>query len=265
MKGKRHDDARAGTPRPTPPGTSGQKTKAADSQRPSFDASTRKELLPALRTAATAAAAATAAGALLSLVHLQRPTAHIMAVESLHGARRICAGHLNESETARASGFAIIDQRYRLHRTVLFEQGANSGFVHGERKIANIHFRHVKNTYQKKANIGRSRIFTPVTWIDKPSIVGCGQGDAKRRGDQKQRTRKSLRTAAEYTAINLMPPITCHRALRPGQKRVRVVPQPLPAQAYRLCDAGGHARFRRTLIDHEECAVRLEIGGNRRQ
>jgi hypothetical protein len=33
---------------------------------------------------------------------------------------------------------------------MLFEQRANCGFVHREREIANIHFRHVKNTYCKR-------------------------------------------------------------------------------------------------------------------
>ena len=72
-----------------------------------------------------------------------------MAVESLHSARRIGACHFNETKSARTAGIAIIDERDRLNGTVLFKQSANSGFVHGERKIANIHFRHVKNTYYK--------------------------------------------------------------------------------------------------------------------
>jgi hypothetical protein len=33
---------------------------------------------------------------------------------------------------------------------MLFEQCAHRSFVHREREIANIHFRHVKNTYCKR-------------------------------------------------------------------------------------------------------------------
>src|SRR5450631_4062524 len=115
-----------------------------------------KKLLPALRTArsTTTAAAATATaaapGALLGLVHLQRSPVDIVAIQGLHGARGIRACHLNEAETTGPTGVAIIDQRNRLNGAMLFEQGAYRGLVHREREIANIHFRHVKNTYCKR-------------------------------------------------------------------------------------------------------------------
>jgi len=73
-----------------------------------------------------------------------------VAIQGLHGTRRIGAGHFNEAETTGTTGIAIIDQRYRLHSAMLFKQGAHRSLVHREGEIANIHFRHVKNTYCKR-------------------------------------------------------------------------------------------------------------------
>ena len=108
--------------------------------------------LPALRTArsTTTATTTTAAGALLSLIHLQRSPVDIVAIQGLHGARSICACHFYEAKSAGPTGVAIIDQRNRLYRTMFFEQRAHCGLVHREREIANIHFRHVKNTCYKR-------------------------------------------------------------------------------------------------------------------
>src|SRR5579871_3657629 len=80
--------------------------------------------LPALRGAAAAVATA-AAGTLLRLVHAQRATAEILAVEALDRARRISAGHLHEAEAARAAGVAVGDQAHRLDGAVLREQLAH--------------------------------------------------------------------------------------------------------------------------------------------
>jgi len=91
-------------------------------------------LLPALRTArsttTTTAATATATGALLRLIYLQRSPVDIVAIQGLHGTRRICASHFNEAEAAGPAGVAIIDQRNRLYRAMLFEQRAHRGLVH---------------------------------------------------------------------------------------------------------------------------------------
>src|ERR1700722_9537358 len=108
--------------------------------------------LPALRTArsTTTTATTTAAGAFLSLIHLQRSPVDIVAIQGLHGARSICTRHFYEAEAAGPTGVAIIDQRHRLNGAMLFEQRSHRGLVHREREIANIHFRHVKNTYYRK-------------------------------------------------------------------------------------------------------------------
>src|SRR5882762_808948 len=92
----------------------------------------KKTPLPALRTArsTTTTTTATATGALLGLVHLQRSPVDIVAIQGLHGARSVCACHLNEAETTGPTGVAIIDQRNRLHCAMLFEQRTNRGLVH---------------------------------------------------------------------------------------------------------------------------------------
>ena len=78
----------------------------------------------------TTTTAATATGALLGLVHLQRSPVDIVAIQGLHGARSVCACHLNEAETTGPTGVAIIDQRNRLYGAMLFEQRAHRGLVH---------------------------------------------------------------------------------------------------------------------------------------
>src|SRR5579862_9404293 len=102
--------------------------------------------LPALRGAATAVAT-TAAGALLGLVHAQRTTTEVLAVEALDGLRGIGARHLNETETARAAGVAVGDDAHGLDGAVLSKQLAHFGVGSGERQVANIDLRHAINSY----------------------------------------------------------------------------------------------------------------------
>ena len=61
------------------------------------------------RTAATTAAAATLTG--LGFVHLERTALKVLAIERLHGARRIRVRHFDESEPARAPGITVSDER----------------------------------------------------------------------------------------------------------------------------------------------------------
>src|SRR5580658_2480618 len=105
----------------------------AASLRPQSSSALQKALLPALRaarTAATTAAATAATGALLCLVHLQHSPLDIVAIQGLHGTSRIRARHFNEAEPTGPAGIAIVDQRNRLDRTVLFEQSTHRGLVH---------------------------------------------------------------------------------------------------------------------------------------
>ncbi len=62
----------------------------------------------AARTAATAAAAALTG---FGFVHLERTALKVLAIERLHGARRIRVRHFDESEPARAPGITVSDER----------------------------------------------------------------------------------------------------------------------------------------------------------
>ena len=91
-------------------------------------------------SAATAArtAAATAAATLtgLGFVHLERTALKVLAIERLHGARRIRVRHFDESEPARTPGITVSDERQRFHSAMRSEQRTNRIFGRGERQIA---------------------------------------------------------------------------------------------------------------------------------
>lgn len=63
----------------------------------------------AARAAATTAAATTLTG--FGFVHLERTALKVLAIERLHGARRIRVRHFDESEPARAPGITVSDER----------------------------------------------------------------------------------------------------------------------------------------------------------
>ena len=92
-------------------------------------------------TASTAATiTATAAGTLtlLRLVHLQRPTVEISAIQSLHGTRCIGVRHFDEPEAARTTRVPIRNQRNFLDRTMLREKFVD-GLIRGrEGEVSNI-------------------------------------------------------------------------------------------------------------------------------
>ena len=89
----------------------------------------------AARTAATAAAAATTLTG-FGFVHLERTALKVLAIERLHGARRIRVRHFDESEPARAPGITVSDERQRFHSAMRSEQRTNRIFGRGERQIA---------------------------------------------------------------------------------------------------------------------------------
>ncbi|HMD30096.1 MAG TPA: hypothetical protein VKH13_16130 [Steroidobacteraceae bacterium] len=106
-----------------------------------------------------------------------------MAIQRLHSARSVCASHFDEAKATGTTGVAIIDQRHRLYRTMFFEQCAHCGFVHREREIANIHFRHVKNTYYKR-NYRLVKCQPPGS--KKPALWVVAKVTPERRADQKR-------------------------------------------------------------------------------
>src|SRR5690606_5075392 len=107
----------------------------------------------AVTTAATAAAAAAAvaaattaaaaAGLVLRLIHAQRTTAEILAIDGLDRTRGIGAAHLDETGATGAAGLAIVGKGHRLHGAVRCEQRADLVFGSSERQVADINLGHV--------------------------------------------------------------------------------------------------------------------------
>jgi len=95
-----------------------------------FDRSVTASAATAARTAATAAAAATLTG--FGFVHLERTALKVLAIERLHGARRIRVRHFDESEPARATRITVSDEGQRLDGAVRSEQRTNRVFSRGE-------------------------------------------------------------------------------------------------------------------------------------
>ena len=79
----------------------------------------------------TTAAAATAAGAgtILRFIDAEGTTAHVEAVERLHGARGISLRHFDEAEAARPAGLAVGREGNGLDGAVLGEELRTSGSV----------------------------------------------------------------------------------------------------------------------------------------
>src|SRR5262245_59472691 len=97
--------------------------------------------LPATATSAPG----TARRAFARLVDPERAAVHLEAVELLDGGLGLGRSHVDEGETARLAGLAIIDDLHRIDLAVLLEQGANLGFGCAEGHVANIESRHRRN------------------------------------------------------------------------------------------------------------------------
>src|SRR6188474_711670 len=80
----------------------------------------------------------------LRLVHLERTTVHLVAVQALDAAGGIGLRHLDEAEATRLTGVTIGDQGDRLDRPVLRKQRPDSRFIGGERQVAYVNLSHCK-------------------------------------------------------------------------------------------------------------------------
>src|SRR5213082_930297 len=144
----------------------------------------RKCSLPALRSAA----AAVARGALLGLIHPQRPPAQLLAVDILDRARGVGARHLNEPEAARPAGVAIGDDAHRLDGAVRREQLADLGVSRGKWQVANIDLRHAIKLLKRNvlagahAELGRRRTYCHL--VENDSAFQTRKPTRKRGGRQ---------------------------------------------------------------------------------
>ena len=100
-----------------------------------FNRSVTASAATTARTAAATTAAATLTG--LGFVHLERTALKVLAIERLHGARRIRVRHFNESEPARTPRITVSDEGQRLDGAMSCEQRTNRIFSRGEGQIAN--------------------------------------------------------------------------------------------------------------------------------
>ena len=100
--------------------------------------------LPATASAAAAATVSTATAGLtfLGLVDPQGATLHLVAIEGLHGLLRSFIVHLDESETARTTGLALVDQGDGVERAVLTEEFLDFSIGGTEGQIAHIELLH---------------------------------------------------------------------------------------------------------------------------
>ncbi len=106
-------------------------------------------------TTTTEVAARGAAIALLGFIDLQRATAEVFAIESLHGALGVSTGHLDEAEATGASGLAIVYQGHLVDGAVGSEVGAHLIFGGVKRQISNVKFRHKQLTNKRDRVAGK--------------------------------------------------------------------------------------------------------------
>src|SRR5476651_1638698 len=78
-------------------------------------------------TAIESTARAARALAFLGLVDFEHAALKVLSIQCLDGARGVGARHLDETETARATGIPIGDQRHGLHCSMGREQRTHRG------------------------------------------------------------------------------------------------------------------------------------------
>jgi hypothetical protein len=135
-------------PPPPPPPTVAAATAAA------AEAATRTTTAAARTTATTAAAAG--AGTILRFVDAQRTSAHVEAVQRLHGALCISLRHLDEAEAARPTGFTVGRQSDGLDGAMLREEVTHFALGGRERQVAHVNLGH-SNILRKKTHNDRTK------------------------------------------------------------------------------------------------------------
>src|SRR5579863_360930 len=99
----------------------------------------------AFRSRSTAERPATLARALrpfLCFVDTQRPAVHLKTVQALDRRLGFRLGHLDETEAARFTGLAVVDEFHRIHLAVAFKQSLDVLLGGIEGQIAHVNRRH---------------------------------------------------------------------------------------------------------------------------
>src|SRR5690348_14828372 len=101
---------------------------------------------------AAAAAIGSATGSVLRLVDFQGTTVEVLAVQSLHGARGVGVGHLDEAEATGTARVSIADERDLLDGSMRCEQGPHRVFSGSKGQISDVKFGHFRVLTELKSN-----------------------------------------------------------------------------------------------------------------
>src|SRR5690349_1953729 len=93
---------------------------------------------------AAVAPVASATGSVLRLVDFQGTTVEVLAVQSLHGARGVGVGHLDEAEATGTAGVSIADERDLFNGSMRCEQGTHRVFRGRKGQISDVEFGHFR-------------------------------------------------------------------------------------------------------------------------
>ena len=106
--------------------------------------SSESSLTSNVSVAPRAAAAAPATSPILRLVDLELPAVEVLAIQSLHRARGVGIGHLDEAEATGTTGVAIGDEREPLDGSMRCEQGTQGVFRRAEGEISDVELGHFR-------------------------------------------------------------------------------------------------------------------------
>jgi hypothetical protein len=89
----------------------------------------------------------------LSLIHAQRPAAHLEAIRLLDCVLCFTRSHIDERKSARPTGFPIVNELDGFHFAVALENRADFIFGCGEWQVANVDRRHSTNLTTERATV----------------------------------------------------------------------------------------------------------------
>jgi hypothetical protein len=85
----------------------------------------------------------------LSFVDAQRTPIHLKPVKGLNGSLRLTLRHVDETEAAGLSSFAVIDELYRVHLAMTLEEASDVLLCGVEGEIPYVDRRHPITRLQK--------------------------------------------------------------------------------------------------------------------